>query len=194
MHEHFALATDAVYGVVLGDLDLVHDRSRALAALAPPPDLPAGWQSYLDAMKVAADNSAQSPTIVDAAAEVLTVGRTCANCHKTHRGPAPTLEEVRASTFGGQQAMDQHSYGAYLMWLGLFLPSEEVFDAGTDAVAHEGAIPQVDPSLLPLEKQVHELAAAARAARDDQERSGALADLLRACATCHERAGARIAR
>lgn len=194
MHEHFALATDAVYGVILGDLPLVHERSRKLAALAPPPDMPAGWASYLDAMKVAADNASQSATLVDAAADVLTVGRTCANCHQTHRGPAPALEQIRASTGATEQSMDRHSYGAYLMWLGLFLPSPEVFRAGVDEMSHEAAIPAVADDLRPLEARAHELASAAGSAADDQDRAGAYADLLRLCADCHSRAGARISR
>jgi cytochrome c5 len=194
MHQHFALATDAVYGVVLGDLDEVHDRSTRLAALPPPPELPEAWGSYLEAMTVAADNASRSTSIVDAAADVLTVGRTCANCHQTHSGPAPTLEQLRASTGATEQAMDRHSYGAYLMWLGLFLPSPPVFAAGVDEIRHEGAIPAVPEALKPLERRVHALAQAAGSAADDQERVGAFAELLRTCAECHAQAEARFPR
>jgi cytochrome c553 len=199
MHTHFALATDAVYGVILGDLEVVHARSRELAALSPPPGIPEGWISYLEAMSVAADNSAQSASLVDAASDVLTIGRTCANCHQTLAssdggGPSPTLEQIRASTGATEQAMDRHSYGAYLMWLGLFLPSQTVFAAGVEELQHDNSIPTVAEELKPLEKKVHALARTAGAAPDDQERAGAFADLLRVCADCHTRAGARIAR
>lgn len=194
MHERFAYATDAVYGVVLGDLALVHTKSQALAAVPAPAGLPAGWDTYLDALRTAADRGGETPTIEDAAADVLTIGRTCANCHVTHGGPRPSTEEVLGEGWAGEAAMHRHSYGTYLMWLGLLLPSPAVFDAGVEQLVHEGGMPAVPPALAPLEDRVHRLAASARAANDEQERVGLFADLLRTCAACHSEAGAQIPR
>jgi cytochrome c553 len=198
MHEQFAYATDAVYGVILGDLELVHAKSQALAGLGAPPGLPEGWQSYLDAMHVAAGNTAIAPTIEEAAADVLTVGRTCANCHATHHGPTPTVDEVLGAHWTGSTPMQRHSAGVYLMWVGLFLPSKPVFDAGVAQLSHENTIwdliGEVPEAVRPLERQAHDLAARAGAAASEQERAGAFADLLRTCAGCHEQAGAKIPR
>lgn len=194
MHQRFAYGTDAVYGVILGDVDLVHAKSKALAALPPPTGLPEGWSSYLDALRVAAERGAETPTIVDAAADVVTIGRTCANCHVSHGGPHPTLDEVKSAGWSGDAAMLQHSYGAYLMWLGTLLPSEAVYSAGADEILRQGPLPSVPAELLPLEARVQVLATQAKTAVDAQERASVFADVLRVCADCHSRAGAAIPR
>ncbi|MEQ1505013.1 MAG: hypothetical protein ABMB14_22460, partial [Myxococcota bacterium] len=195
MHEQFAFATDAVFGVILGDLDAVHQRSQRLAALPPPPDLPPAWHSYLDAMKVAADRGATTPDLEAAASDVITIGRTCANCHsQSHAGPTPTTDDVLGPGWPSEIAMHRHSYGTYLMWLGVVLPSDAVFRSGVEQLSHADAIPDVAPELVPLEAQVHALAAKAASATDPQVRVDAFADLLRSCAACHAAAGARIPR
>ncbi len=177
MHQNFAFATDATYYVFRGELDKVKEKGRALTELDAT-GVPARWRPAFDEMQAAARTVAEAESLDAAAEAVVALGQACAGCHAAHTGPTPAVDDVVGPGWGSSEVMQKHQWGTYLMWVGVILPNDEVFQRGAQELHHEEALPAV-----------HGYAEKAAAARDDATRGAALASFLKSCATCHTEAG-----
>jgi mono/diheme cytochrome c family protein len=105
-----------------------------------------------------------------------------------------SVEEAVGGGWPNEEAMQHHQFAAYLMWLGVVLPSDPVFRAGAQQMEHVEKAPDVKPEVALLEQRVHDLAVEAAAATDEASRAAALGKYLHTCATCHTQTDAKIPR
>lgn len=192
MHEQFAFATDATWHVIRGDLEQVRAQGAGLLALEAPPDLPSGWRPAWEEMRAAAKKAAEAQDLKAASVAVVELGAACAGCHTAHPGPQASVEEVLGGGWSTPDAMQRHNWAAYVMWVGLVLPSDTVFVAGAEQLGHDTSLPAAAAGREGQEAETHDLARQAAGARDEAGRNAAFAGMLERCAACHQAAGITI--
>ncbi|MCB9674580.1 MAG: hypothetical protein H6737_05645 [Alphaproteobacteria bacterium] len=196
MNEHFAFVTDALFATFGGDLDGLHAQAKKLAEHEPIDDAPAAWTPYIETMKARATELEKVETIDDAAKGLVKLADTCASCHSANKGPDVSHKDLITNPeLFGDAAMDRHQWAAYLMWIGLVVPNDEIWAVGTKALAHpKGALPEIPEAEKPLEMRVHDLAARASKATDYAERGAVYAEFLTTCSECHTKLGVKLPR
>jgi cytochrome c553 len=176
MRGHFEKATTAMLAVALGQVSVAKE---AAGALADAPGVPPVLHDAAQALEKCGRLECATERVSDMA-------RTCAECHlDTGHGPRPR----NLTTLPGATARERHIYAATFAWVGLVTPKQPLFLFGLANV-----VPPVEKT--GGTKQLVEARDAFRAAQQAsvsaetlEDRSAAFADLLAACAGCHEVSG-----
>ncbi|TNE86564.1 MAG: hypothetical protein EP330_22765 [Deltaproteobacteria bacterium] len=190
MQVHFAYAMTAQAAVVAGDLDgakAAHAKLRDdEAAHVPDP-----WLPLMADVKAAASEGAEAEALVEAAQAVAKVGRACGECHSATNGGPDLATSPPSQEWTEDAEMLRHAWAVNLMWLGLTAPNDELWKAGTVALAGDdhtsgsALADDVAPRFKEVETRVHEAAKLATDTTDPDEKTVRYAEILSMCATCH---------
>lgn len=193
MVDHFGYAIAVRDALIDGDLEGMREPARWLADHPSAPGLPAGAESYLEGMRVAAKLAAEARDFGSAARAVASLARVCGSCHQAFEveiqiaDDEPPDDEDDAITH-----MIRHVWAADRMWEGLIGPSHEAWMRGATTLGEAPLQPSdisdawdLYPRMAALARRVHTLAAEGRDVTDAIGRSEIYGGFLAACARCH---------
>ena len=148
--------------VARGDLDGVHEASRALLQLILSTEQPAP-QTTLGEV-VAVTRRLESVADLPAAARTsAALAERCGACHAAFGGPVSLPAESPPEMTGIEPSMRRHQWGASRLWEGLVAPSNEAWQSGalvlTDAPLASDVPPGASkiPEVETLSASVHEI-------------------------------------
>ena len=193
MHENYEQVGIIKAAVIAGDLAAVSEPANWLATRESLPALPP-----VDEMRRYAERAAAAEDLVDAAAAVGEIGRTCGECHQANGiqvaigfSTPPAPEE---QSFAKQ--MHRHLWAADRMWAGLIGPSDIAWKQGADIladvnietsdIAGEG---RQKSQVSDLFQRIRAVGGQASQASSVELRSGLYGEFLSLCATCHALTG-----
>lgn len=192
MQEHFHFARAARTGLIRGDVEETKTAMGELARVQAIEGLPPELEPMLPAMRDAAGEIQSAHTLREAGVAVANMLTRCSACHQhVEAGPqfaTPPLPEGDTV----QIHMQRHRWAADRLWEGLVQPSDELWNAGADALANS----QLDPADLNIPDSQRETAAAlvqhvydlgeeAKSATTPEARADVFGHFIATCATCH---------
>lgn len=187
MHVRFVAAERAELAIASSRLDEAHASARVISELPEPEALPV-WRLYIADVQSAAHEVELATDILGAAHAVGTLGRECARCHVASKARVkfPSLARPAVDSKLGPQMLG-HQWAATEMWRGLIGPSDEHWNAGTEALSTMpiDTVAMVTPGDVDDVARVRLLARRARATPSNESRARVFGDLLAACASCH---------
>jgi mono/diheme cytochrome c family protein len=188
MDLHFTFATDALFLAFAGDLEGLHAEARKLAEHDALEEAPEAWKPFMEKMYTRADELQRAGSIEEASKSLALLAASCAECHQADKGPDVSLKGLAYDeSLFGDSAMDRHEWAAYLMWIGLVVPDDEIYTAGTKALAHsQDTMPEHTEASKKMELHLHDLGGKAFKAKTPEERQEAFAAFVATCAGCHE--------
>ncbi len=188
MHEHFVEADQIRRAVIAGRQEEYVKPAHQLTYGIRAEELPATWREPVERMQDAADRLKGSHDLWLAAAATADIGVACGDCHRVNGGPRTHLEAEPAA--GDLTArMKRHGWATERLWEGLFVPSDEAWQAGAAILSQEPF-----PGELLQRGGVYARSAAEDFAKAVQrapgqgaatDRAQLYARLLSTCATCH---------
>ncbi len=187
MSMHFAFVTDALWFTFKGDIEGLQGEAKKLTEHEPIEDMPEEWGPFMDAMHARSKRLEEAKTIEEAAKGLVRLADACAGCHKANEGPKITQDDLMMDPdLFGEESMDRHEWAAWLMWIGLVVPSDDIWTSGIKVLAHpKGTLPDMPEEAKPLEMRVHDLSARAAGAATYKDRGAVFAELLTTCGECH---------
>lgn len=190
MQDHFTFASDALRGILEGDLTRVHAQAEELT-YHDTEQVPEGWAPHVEALILESRKLQDAGTEAEAATQLMAVAAACAACHQASGGPDVGLKALLADhTQFGEGAMQRHEWAAFRMWIGVIVPDAEIYAMGASGMAlDEGGLPSFTDEVRPLHDAVIAGGKRALEATDEAERRAALAALLPTCAACHTKLG-----
>jgi mono/diheme cytochrome c family protein len=193
MHENLDQIGIIKAAVIAGNLADVREPANWLATHEEPASLPS-----VEEMRRYAERAAAAEDLVDAAAAVGEIGRTCGECHQASgfriamgfsAPPAP-----QEQSFAKQ--MQRHLWAADRMWAGLVGPSDAAWKQGADILAEvELAASDIvgegdqQSQISDLMQRMRAVGEQASQAASVELRSGLYGEFLSLCATCHNLTG-----
>lgn len=194
MPDHFWIVSWARDEVIDGDLEALRKPLRSLADYTYETVLPGSWMRNIGQLQAAARVVADAENLSAAAAGVATMTRICGQCHEEHGHrlelyPAPVVMQKSKSNDISAR-MHRHAWASKRLWEGLMAPSDQLWQAGADALAHAplkappiGAFTSKDfaESLARL----RDLGTRASQAVSAEHRANIYANILATCAQCH---------
>lgn len=180
--------------VVRGDLDALHDASRALLQLILSAEQPAP-QTTLGEV-VAVTRRLEATEDLPAAARTFAVlAERCGACHAAFGGPRslPAVAPLDTGTVAGR--MQRHQWGAARLWEGLVAPSDEAWQSGAVVLSDAPLAFGLDAAKIDvgeverLSTLVHKLGGEARASTTPRSRLEVYGELLTTCSACHAKLG-----
>lgn len=181
-------------GVARGDLDTVHDGSRALLQLILSTEQPAP-QTTLGEVVAVTRRLEATEDLPTAARTFAVLAERCGACHAAFGGPRSLPSATPRDTGGVVGRMRLHQWGAARLWEGLVAPSEEAWKSGAAVLADAPLALQLParvtdaPEIDRLGAFVHELGLEARASTSPRSRIEVYGQLLTTCSACHARLG-----
>ena len=193
MAEHFTFASDALRGILDGNLTRVHAQAEELT-YHDTTEVPAEWTPLGEALVAESRKLQDADTPADAATQLMAVAAACAACHQAVKGPDVSLKALAADhALFGDTGMQRHEWAAFRMWMGVIVPDADLYSMGaTGMTSTEGSLPAFPERVEPLHEAVIAGGQRALAAQTDAERRDALAALLPTCAACHTQLGVRL--
>jgi len=187
MDMHFQFATEALFMAFDGNLEGIHSEAKKLAEHEPIEEAPAAWKPYVDKMHTRAVELQNAPTVEESGKSLALLAGSCADCHLANKGPDVTLKQLAYDeTLFGDGVMDRHEWAAYLMWIGLVVPDDDIYAAGTKALAHRASeLPEVSDGSKKLEMRLHDIGGRAFSAKTAHARRDAFAAFITTCSECH---------
>lgn len=186
MDQHFTFASDALFGLIQGDLSEVKAQAIDLTEHETA-EAPKEWAPRIDTMLAASRKLEDASTLEEAATDLMDVVKACADCHQAVVGPDVSLKGLVADhTLFGEGLMERHEWAVYRMWMGLIVPDADIHDMGATGLTQEkGTFPEFPSEVQPLQRAVIEGGYAGLAAKTDAERRANFASLVPTCANCH---------
>src|SRR5690606_8853311 len=93
------------------------------------------WRSHAEAMKQAAKTLRDAATLDAAARGMGELGQACAECHQALGRPKLGVGAPPEEGSGTQPHMLRHQWAADRLWEGLMAPIDELWLAGSEAMA-----------------------------------------------------------
>jgi len=194
MQGHERLADAMRDAVARGDLDEAKGDAKLLSALRIAGPGGPRWDRLLDTLRAAATQVAGDSKLADAARDIGTVARACADCHETFGRSRVLVEQMSARAAGVRAFMLRHQWGAERLWEGLVVPSGDAWSAGAvalseDPLAPEPFGPDKTANVRELAQTVHDLGRRASLIEHPGERADLYGSILATCADCHQQLG-----
>ncbi|MCA9619725.1 MAG: hypothetical protein KC731_11950 [Myxococcales bacterium] len=193
MRSHFEETVAIRHAVIAGDIRHAIKPAAALADLKGLETLPKLWQDGVQRLTAASRRISESADLQEVAAATADIARACGACHASVSGPKAKLTDPPPAGTTMKERMARHHWGTQRMWEGLFVPSEEAWKAGVDALGAD-----VFPKNEVSKGGVHAVSAASRfislvdkakTAKTSQQRGDVYAQVLSTCAPCHSAMG-----
>lgn len=197
--------------VIAGDIARARSTAEQLRTNLRLESFPPSLRPYADKLDVQARQASEAPDLQRAATAVAHAAKRCGDCHwHTRSGPRDFRVDVRLPTQGEESLrmrMVRHGVASDQLWLGLVVPSDEMWQKGGKTLASaplspptfdEDPPPPLTPSIESTEAQhiiaeqvehLRDVSLAVRRARTHTDRADVYATYLAGCATCHARAG-----
>jgi mono/diheme cytochrome c family protein len=198
MHQHLSTIRAVKQFIIAGQLAGMREPAAWLAEHEVAPELPPGWEAYMDELRLHAEETLAANHLVFAAAAVSEMARTCGDCHRANNvsgvvdapgEPAPAGDDLRSQ-------MRRHLWSANRMWEGLIGPSDDAWNSGVTALAgievdarEIGAPAVVQPKVEYLLTRIGELGKIGSEADSSAARSAVYGEFLSLCADCHSWTG-----
>jgi cytochrome c553 len=192
MREHFSRARGVHTAVAHGDLSLARESGRLLAEAEAAPDLPAGSELHMSAMRTAARSVARAPTLTEAAAGAAEIAQSCAGCHQSYRaGPAIEIAFQPAAGESVGAHMARHRWALDRLWEGIAGPSDASWAAGLTVLSEDpldlAQLAEQGGSVgIAMGRRLHELGSEGRSSDSVRERARLFTEILQTCVECHE--------
>jgi hypothetical protein len=189
MQAHFKDALLIRQAVIAGTPENAAEPARALTHIQEADRLPESWRGFVDRMQEVAGRIQESTLVSRAAAATADLGVSCGLCHQQRGGPHASKEPAPAEGTTIESRMRRHAWATERLWEGLYVPSDDAWDAGAKAL---GAAPF--PSEVLKQGGVYGRTAArdfarlvvkAPAKRTPRDRAELYAGLLLTCGSCH---------
>jgi cytochrome c553 len=190
MDDHFGKVREVQDAVIRGDLDEARTPAAWLAEHVATTGLPAGTESRVVDMKVAAKSVAAAQSVGNAAIATASLVRACGDCH-TAAKVVPTFSDppLQTSKEKVPSHMLEHQHAIELMYRGLVSPTSPKWMVGAQelkaAALVSKQLPEVPAEAVAAEARVHELADRAINAVDMNTRVTIYGALIGSCASCH---------
>ena len=197
MHRRFSRTVDIQTGVVLGDLSRVQTGATRLATYEETGPLPSGSASFPEEIRGYASLIAQASDLDSVAENLGQIAATCGSCH-TATGGGPRFVVGSGPPTGKSQGdtMIRHLWAADRMWEGLVGPSEEAWNAGSQALDRDWAGGRAlvqaaadSEATIGYIGRIRALGHQALDTRTPKARAAVYAELLRTCNGCHTSMG-----
>jgi cytochrome c553 len=190
MQAHFKDALLIREAVIAGTPEEAVSPAAVLSHTRNLDQLPEGWQGFVAHMQQVAGRIQDSTSSAGAAAATADLGVSCGLCHQQHGGPRASSEPAPAAGTTVESRMKRHVWATERLWEGLYVPSNEAWNAGAKALAGEPF-----PQEVLTEGGVHgrsaagdfaRLAAKAPQKKTIEARAALYAELLVTCGACHQ--------
>lgn len=194
MADHFSKVREVEEAIIRGDLEAARAPALWIADHQETTGLPAGTETYVAEMKVAARAVANTSDVSMGAVAAASLVASCGGCHAAAK-VTPRLPEAVAPTPGTGRVrhMREHQHAVDLMYRGLVAPSDEYWNKGAAGLkaAPLGTkeLPAAATGSAASEARVHELAERATAATDRSARVAIYGLVIGSCANCHGKHG-----
>jgi len=193
MQAHFRDALLIRQAVIAGRPEDAVDPAHVLMQMDDLETLPLSWRGFAARMQRDAARIENSTVAAQAAAATADLGVSCGDCHQQNGGPKPSDEPPPPPSTTVEGRMQRHVWATERLWEGLFIPSNESWLVGAQALSAE---PFPDEVLQAGGVQ-------ARSAADDfaklvargpqkkttSDRAALYAELLLTCGSCHRALG-----
>lgn len=189
MKSHFVQVAKIRSAVIAGEIDRAIEPARTIVEMQGVDTLPDVWRSSVRELQAASARISQSPDLAEAAAATADIGMTCGGCHTQNGGPVAIASTPApdGDTVAGR--MKRHLWATEKLWEGLYVPSDQAWEDGAQALATE---PLANDVLAPggvharhFATELATLAKKAQATKDGEERARIYAGLLATCSPCH---------
>lgn len=191
MQAHFLGVSAVKDALIDGDLATLTEQAGLLARDEDPGAYPIAWRPHVVGLVEAAEGTAASSDLIEAAARTADLAAHCGRCHRaveaTPRFESTPEPRDDAST---EAAMERHQWAADRMWEGIVGPDEDGWVRGTRAfVTAPGCA--IDPedehadAMIELCNRLGGYGARAAEARALDDRARVYGEFLQTCAECH---------
>lgn len=197
MSEHFIAAGDLETAIIRGELDQGRAHARWLATHEPHVGLPGLQGPHLVAVRAAAARGADASSLEELAGASARMASACGGCHAATGGglqylpgPPPDSDESVSTR------MARHVWAADRLWESLLDRSDDLWTAGTEALAASSISareatwdPEVESRIEPVVQQLEAIARTGPGTRTWSDRAELVGELLTTCSTCHGAVG-----
>lgn len=189
MQAHFKDALLIRQAVIAGIPENAVEPAFALSHVQDLDHLPEGWRGFVERMQEVAGRIQDSTLVSRAAAATADLGVSCGMCHRQRGGPQASKAPPPAEGTTIQSRMQRHVWATERLWEGLYVPSDDAWNAGANALSTAPF-----PSEVSRKGGVHARSAAddfsrlvikAPAKKTPGDRAGLYAELLLTCGGCH---------
>jgi hypothetical protein len=143
MHRSLSRSVDVQTGLVQGDLDRVKAAAAWILEQGSPVGAPASAADEIAAMEKEARDLSTAGDLGAAAGAAGRLAASCGGCHVATGGGPLFVVGTEAPWGSSQEAhMIRHLWAADRMWEGLVGPSDESWEAGTEALS------ETDPGMM----------------------------------------------
>lgn len=190
MRSHFREANAIRAAVINGALADAVAPADALAKTEGLGKIPPQWQSSIDVLQYAAKRIQHGSDVPAAAAAISDIGIACGACHKAGGGPKVKVDAPPAVDGTLASRMRRHVWATDRLWEGIFVPSDESWKAGADALAGSEPFPKEvldrgDVHARSAASRFKTLVATASSKKTPADRGQLYASMLETCGACH---------
>ena len=187
MRAHFSETELIRAAVIRGNPSAAIGPAKSLTKMDEMGKMPASWKPTLSAMQKAVARIKNSPDIPAVAAATADLGVACGSCHKKGEGPKVEVGSPPEAGSTVKSQMRRHAWANERLWEGLYVPSDDAWKAGVDALKGDifpkDALKGVHArSAVATLKRVVE---SAGSKKTPQDRAATYAQILETCAACH---------
>jgi hypothetical protein len=190
MQAHFKDALLIRQAVIAGKPEDAVDPAFALTRTGDLDHLPEGWRGFVERMQEVAGRIKDSTLVSRAAAATADLGVSCGMCHQQRGGPQASKEPAPAEGTTVESRMQRHVWATERLWEGLYVPSDDAWNAGARALSSAPFPSQVlkDGGVYARSAagDFARLVAKAPAKRIPRDRAELYAELLLTCGSCHQ--------
>ncbi len=193
MHRHFSDVREIHLALLRNDLRAARRWARRLANISAPGELP-GWEAYVARIRATASALTRTKSAPRARELLAQAANECGDCHEESADVSRFIWGGEPTDDGSPMSrMARHEWASESVWMGLVGRSDDRWHEGLDVMAEPPLLPEAFTSDRARHAGVERyarltaaLAARARRIDDDEQRAGAFAELLGACAGCHD--------
>mgnify|MGYP002629923764 CR=1 FL=1 len=190
---HFADAVAIQGGLIRGDLGVVGEAAKRLAAYPALGGLDVNGEVRVERIRSLAITALSASDLSTASASLAAIASECRACHAELDTPL-VFDSPRRPGHDPEikHHMARHAWTVDRLWEALITGSQERWTKGLSGLAEETIGPdhitgmdKLPPTAFAAAQRVHELAAEGLVASTIGERERIYADLITACGTCH---------
>lgn len=189
MQGHFEEALQIRQAVIAGTPEKAAEPASALAHARDLDQLPEGWRGFVERMQEVALRLEDSSLVSRAATATADLGVACGMCHQQRGGPRASSEPAPAEGASLASRMQRHAWAAERLWEGIYVPSDDAWSAGAEALSASPFPNEVltdgDVYVRTAALEFSRLVGKASERRTLLDRAGLYADLLWTCGSCH---------
>lgn len=189
MQAHFQDALLIRQAVIAGKLEDTVEPAQALARARDLDHLPEGWRGFVERMQEVAGRIEDSTLGSRAAAATADLGVSCGLCHQQRGGPQASREPAPGAGTSIESRMRRHAWATERLWEGLYVPSDDAWNAGAKALSSEPFPAEISKdggvSARSAASDFARLVVKAPAQRIPRDRAALYAELLLTCGSCH---------